>query len=188
MKNLIALLLIISSPLILFAQQKNNPQQDQLQKEIESLRTEMEQRIAVLQDSLARLQEQLAEQQRNSGSKFFEYKYNSPDTGDYFFHMDSSQWDHAFNFDFHFPKSWNLEIPAVPEVPSVPLMPEAPGEQHYEYHYQIPDDKFYKSMPYDFYFNVPKAPEPPEEQYYHEKKHKHDEFLRMLPFYDWFKS
>ncbi|MFI5135217.1 MAG: hypothetical protein ACHQD9_05155 [Chitinophagales bacterium] len=185
MKNIITFFFLISSPLILFAQQKNNSHQDQLRKEMETLRAEMDQKIQTLQDSLAKLQEQLAEEQHNSKFKHFEFKYNSPDTGDYYFHMDTSQWDHAFNFDFHFPKSWNLEIPAVPEVPPVP---ESPGEQQYEYHYQIPDEQFYKAMPYEYYFSIPKTPDVPEEPFYHEKKHKHDDFWRMMPFYDWFKS
>src|SRR5689334_4362523 len=132
MKNFFLIICLLSSPVLLLAQQKSNPQkdQDQIRKEMDALRMEMQQKIQLLQDSLARMQEQLAEQQRSSPDKFFHYK--SPDKGDYYFSIpDSFNWDHSFNFDFSWPKDgFNWVIPPQDEIPTPPSQP-------YEYHFEL---------------------------------------------------
>ena len=190
MKKFFTLIVVIGIPLTILAEQKGNTQQqqDQLRREMDALRQEMQQKIQTLQDSLQKLQQQLAEQQQPSPNKFFHYK--APESGDYYFMMpDSSTWDHSFNFpclpegrDFNWPKDYNLVIPPMPEVPQV---------EPYEFHFNLPDMQdydLYKALPYQYHQEVPHTPDAPDLFYYHEKKHKHDDFLRMLPFYNWFKS
>ena len=182
MKKFFPILCIIGLPLMLSAQQKTNPQQqqEQLRREMDAMRMEMQQKIQALQDSLAKLQQQLAEQQQSfPGDKH--YKIYVPDGQDYYFmNPDSNTWDHSFNFSF--PQDWNMMIPPLPDVPPV---------EPFEYHFNMPDIDLYKALPYQYQYRyeMPRVPDVPRAPYfYKEKKHKHDEFLKGLPFYEWFKS
>lgn len=150
---------------------------------------EMQSKINELQDSLMQLQQQLKKQEHSKVPLYNDlYKYLNPDqdmNGLQVIPLDSSLFDHSWN--------WNFNMPDLPQVApyefhlDIPEIPGAPG-MPYEFHQGNPGDwEMYRLQPQPFqhvqpfYFDMPEPPCRPE------KKHKPG-ILKMLPFYDLFKS
>jgi hypothetical protein len=149
---------------------------DQLQKELDQFKTQMKEQVKALQDSIALLRDQLAKERRAPVPFEFELR----EEGDFFEVIPDMNWDHSFNFEFNWPDNLKLMIPPAPEISPVP-----PGG----FYFRMPeDDYFFESRPFEFHYQLPPVPDiqmSPQHQY---EKKKKDDFLRMLPFYDWFKS
>ena len=159
MKKTPVLGFILLVPFFLSAQQKANPQQD-VQKQIESFKREMQSQISALRDSIALLKEQLQEQQQNKPG--YEYFYKNPmpdnDQGD-LRKLDSLLREHSYS------GNWNFTFPEIPK---------------YDYKLVIPP--YSKGYEFDWKkLETPLCPEIPKQ------KHKHD-WMKMLPFYNLFKS
>jgi hypothetical protein len=155
--HVIGLMLLV--PFFLSAQQKGNSQQD-MQKQIQSLKQEMQSQISALRDSIAVLQKQLLEQQQNkSGYGFF---YDKPlqdtDQGD-LRKLDSLLREHSYS------GNWNFTFPEVPKFDYRLMVP--PYSNGYQFDWKQ--------------LETPSCPETPKQ------KHKHD-WMKMLPFYNLFKS
>ena len=173
MRNIFLLLMIVCSPAMLSAQQKSSSQ-EQLRKEMEEMKSEMQAKVKALQDSVALLREQLAE--RNAGSSWF--KLYSPYSDEQRSELE----------DLLRKKEWSYNY----QLPQVPLMPEAPAEP-YKYRLEIPSVPEIHVQPYDYYFSVPDEKKLKKAYKYHydvspcpdEKRHNHD-WMKGLPFYDWF--
>ncbi|HYV90375.1 MAG TPA: hypothetical protein VE978_01270 [Chitinophagales bacterium] len=158
MKKALAIWLILAIPFLLSAQQKGNAQQD-LQKQIEAMKQEMQSQIAALRDSIAMLQQQLRNEKKNPGYElFYEKPLSEKDQGDWM-KLDSLLHDGSRSW------SWSYSYPKV--VP-------------YDFQFMIPSDKYKDKLKWE-QFKVPQCPE------FSKHKHKH-EWMKMLPFYHFFKS
>lgn len=166
----VAIILLALSPLLVSAQQPASA--DQLRKEMDAFKEQLLAQMKALQDSIASLKDQLTKERAANPDYFFQNQ--SPEGSDFFKEHEAPDWDHTFNFKFNFPELAEPELPATPDVPDLPV---PPGEMY-----------FFKANPYEFHYNYPAVPDVPEWPRRYRERNKMDEFLRMLPFYDWFKS
>lgn len=169
MKKAFVIGLILFVPFFLAAQQKENAQQD-VQKQIESLKREMQSQISALRDSIALLHEQLLEQhQNNPGFEFF-YKNPPPDNKGDWSLLDSLLREHSFS------GNWNFNFPEVPNFDFPGMFPP----DNFDYRGMFPPDN--NGYLFDWkQLEIPSCPE------IRKQKRKQD-WKKMLPFYNLFKS
>ena len=158
MKKALAIGLVLTIPFLLSAQQKGNSQLD-LQKQIEAMKQEMQSQISALRDSIALLQQQLRDEKKNSGYEFYYQNPLSEISPEDRMKLDSLLRDQ--------PNSWSWSYSYPKAVP-------------FDYQFMIPLDEYKDELKWE-QFRVPQCPE------LSKHKHKH-EWMKMLPFYHFFKS
>ena len=159
MKKALVIGLILLVPFFLSAQQKGNAQQD-MQKQIQAMQQEMQSQISALRDSIALLQKQLSEQQQNKRGYELFYSNPLPEANQ----EGLRKLDSVLSERSH-SGNWNFSFPEVPK---------------FDYHLVIPP---YNNK-YEFDLKQLENLSCPQIQ---KQKHKH-EWMKMLPFYNLFKS
>lgn len=159
MKNALVIGLILLVPFFLSAQQKGNAQQD-MQKQIQAMQQEMQSQISALRDSIALLQKQLLEQQQNKQGYGMFYSSPLPDANQ----EDVRKLDSLLS-ERSYSGNWNFNFPQVP---------------NFDYHLVIPlyNNKNKSDLKQLENLSCPQI---------QKQKHKH-EWMKMLPFYNLFKS
>jgi hypothetical protein len=209
MKNFFILLLLAATT------GANAQQAPPTEKSTDDLRARQEllhQQLRALQDSLQQLEEQLLEQgMRIDG----DYLYRHRDGDFYFYSPRRNENDYSYRFYDRRPldEESEIEIPPFPELRKLKelrRLDELEGREHGEpffgrppkdfyfempeldFRFEMPQPELYFEPPYHFEYRLPEIPRAPGHddfyEYHYDKKKKRDDLLRMLPFYDFFKS
>src|SRR5262245_21641868 len=129
MKRFLIPIVLAALPLFTFSQQKSSATtQQQLEKEMEKLRTELQIQIQALQDSLVRLKAELNKKDAEKAAGYsWSYKYRLPD----YAYMQPYLDDIERYFEEH--EDEMRELPGHIEIPDLPEPPGMPGcEPHFE--------------------------------------------------------
>jgi len=177
MRNFFLSLMVLSIPVLVSAQQKS-ASQDQLRKEMEQMKSEMQAKMRALQDSIALLEKELSarDAERNAETLFRLFPSQEEDT----------TWNNLFK-----ERDWSYGYQF--RIPDIQIMPAVPPAEPFEFYYEMPRIPEIHAKPYSFYFSIPDEKKLERKYKYRvnvppcpeERQHKH-EWMKGLPFYNWF--
>lgn len=194
MKQLLLILLVLLSPVIAFPQQKNiltPQQQEQFKKQMEEFQQQMKDEVKALQDSVTKLREELSKRE-GERMKGWEWSFHNlvPEIQKELKdlpevpcppHTPSNDWENLQR-DHQYYKDWNFGL-------NVPSPPESPRDWNFDLHIPELNNEWFHVMPREYHLEIPR-PLPPEDiyPYYRNHRHRYEDLLEMLPFYNLFKS